>query len=93
VPPLAWWLRSQSFIGFTAWRNYFGIGASGRNTINRLKLTVTRLIMLLVFGDLMKAMWLFLQAVISLARGTIDTLSAFCQFSGFLVQFGTEQSG
>jgi hypothetical protein len=49
--------------------------------------------MLLIFGDLMKAMWLFLQAIVSIARGTIVTKSAFCQFSGFFVQFGTEQSG
>ncbi|OAG10152.1 uncharacterized protein CC84DRAFT_1084288 [Paraphaeosphaeria sporulosa] len=51
-----------------------------------------RLIMLLIFGDLMKALWLFLQAVVSLARGTIITESAFCQSSGFFVQFGTEES-
>ncbi|KAL1597957.1 G protein-coupled receptor gpr1 [Paraconiothyrium brasiliense] len=51
-----------------------------------------RLIMLLIVGDLMKAMWLFLQAVLSLARGTTNTESAFCQSSGFLVQFGTEES-
>ncbi|KAF9739645.1 hypothetical protein PMIN06_011951 [Paraphaeosphaeria minitans] len=51
-----------------------------------------RLIMLLIFGDLMKAMWLLLQAVVSIARGTIVTESAFCQSSGFLVQFGTEAS-
>jgi len=49
--------------------------------------------MLLIFGDLMKAMWLFLQAVASIARGTIVTESAFCQASGFLVQIGTEASG
>ncbi|KAF2451380.1 hypothetical protein P171DRAFT_400850 [Karstenula rhodostoma CBS 690.94] len=51
-----------------------------------------RLIMLLIFGDLMKAIWLFLQAVVSIARGTTVTESAFCQTSGFLVQFGTEES-
>lgn len=38
-------------------------------------------------------MWLFLQAVVSISRGTIETESAFCQASGFLVQFGTETSG
>ncbi|KAF1964586.1 hypothetical protein BU23DRAFT_492045 [Bimuria novae-zelandiae CBS 107.79] len=51
-----------------------------------------RLIMLLIFGDLMKAMWLFLLAAVSLARGKIVTESVFCQTSGFLVQFGTETS-
>ena len=52
-----------------------------------------RLIMLLIFGDLMKAMWLSILGVVSIARGRIATESAFCQASGFLVQFGTETSG
>ena len=49
--------------------------------------------MLLIFGDLMKAMWLSVLGVVSIARGTVATESAFCQASGFLVQFGTETSG
>ncbi|KAK3202930.1 hypothetical protein GRF29_154g1226769 [Pseudopithomyces chartarum] len=48
--------------------------------------------MLLIFGDLMKAMWLSVLGVVSIARGTVATESAFCQASGFLVQFGTETS-
>ncbi|KAF2736108.1 hypothetical protein EJ04DRAFT_575581 [Polyplosphaeria fusca] len=51
-----------------------------------------RLIMFLIFGDLMKATWLFLVAVYAIARGTVQTYSAFCQASGFLVQYGTETS-
>lgn len=49
--------------------------------------------MLLIFGDLMKAMWLFLLAVVSIARGTVATESAFCQSSGFFIQFGSEAAG
>ena len=52
-----------------------------------------RLIMLLIYGDLMRSTWLFLFAVISIARGTIYTQSSLCQASGFLVQYGTETSG
>ncbi|PSN62168.1 hypothetical protein BS50DRAFT_139186 [Corynespora cassiicola Philippines] len=48
--------------------------------------------MLLIYGDLMKATWLFLFAAVSIARGTVYTESAFCQASGFLVQYGTETS-
>ncbi|PVI03545.1 hypothetical protein DM02DRAFT_246709 [Periconia macrospinosa] len=51
-----------------------------------------RLIMLLIFGDMMKATWMFLFAVVSIARGKVYTESAFCQASGFLVQYGTETS-
>lgn len=61
--------------------------------MDHLLLTMNRLIMHLIFGDLMKALWLFLQAIISISLGTIPTESAFCQASGFFVQFGTEVSG
>jgi G protein-coupled receptor GPR1 len=49
--------------------------------------------MLLIYGDVMKASWLFLFAVVSLGQGTVHTRSSFCQASGFLVQYGTETSG
>jgi G protein-coupled receptor GPR1 len=49
--------------------------------------------MLLIYGDLTRSTWLFLFAVISIARGRVYTHSAFCQASGFLVQYGTETSG
>jgi hypothetical protein len=49
--------------------------------------------MLLIFGDLMKASWLFFFAVVSIAKGTVFTESALCQASGFMVQYGTETSG
>ncbi|KAF1993705.1 hypothetical protein P154DRAFT_381170, partial [Amniculicola lignicola CBS 123094] len=51
-----------------------------------------RLIMLLIFGDLMKATWLFLFAMVSIVHGTIRTHSSFCQASGFLVHYGTEMN-
>lgn len=49
--------------------------------------------MILIFGDMMKATWLFIFAAVSIARGTVYTESALCQASGFLVQYGTETSG
>ncbi|KAF2659202.1 hypothetical protein K491DRAFT_558533, partial [Lophiostoma macrostomum CBS 122681] len=52
-----------------------------------------QLIMLVIWGDVMKAIWLFLFAVISIGQGTVYTNSAFCQASGFLLQYGTETSG
>ncbi|CAO2654850.1 Nn.00g115830.m01.CDS01 [Neocucurbitaria sp. VM-36] len=51
-----------------------------------------RLIMLLVYGDLMRATWFFVFAVITLSRGAVRTQSSFCQSSGFLIQYGTETS-
>ncbi|KAF9694339.1 hypothetical protein EKO04_007352 [Ascochyta lentis] len=51
-----------------------------------------RLVMILIYGDLMRGTWLFVFAVISLARGTVTTRSTFCQVSGFLVQYGTQTS-
>ncbi|EFQ86956.1 hypothetical protein PTT_17753 [Pyrenophora teres f. teres 0-1] len=52
-----------------------------------------RLIMLLVYGDLMRASWFFIASVVMLVHGTVRTESAFCQSSGFLIQYGTETSG
>lgn len=52
-----------------------------------------RLIMVLVYGDLMRETWFFMYAVITLSRGTVKTESSFCQASGFLIQYGTETSG
>jgi G protein-coupled receptor GPR1 len=49
--------------------------------------------MLLIYGDLMRASWLFIFAIVSIARGTVTTYSSFCQASGFLVQYGMETSG
>ncbi|UPX18998.1 G protein-coupled glucose receptor regulating Gpa2 C-term [Ascochyta rabiei] len=51
-----------------------------------------RLIVILIYGDLMRGTWLFVFAIISLARGTVRTPSTFCQVSGFLVQYGTQTS-
>ncbi|KAJ9669566.1 G protein-coupled receptor gpr1 [Coniosporium apollinis] len=49
-----------------------------------------KLIMLLVLGDLVRAMWYFVHAIVSVGHGAISTSSPFCQTSGFMVQWGTE---
>lgn len=54
---------------------------------------MSRLIMILIYGDLMRGAWLFVFAIISLASGTVRTSSTFCQVTGFLVQYGTETCG
>ncbi|KAJ4989128.1 plasma membrane g-protein coupled receptor [Stagonosporopsis vannaccii] len=51
-----------------------------------------RLVMILIYGDLMRGTWLFVFSIISLARGTVKTGTTFCQVSGFLVQYGTQTS-
>ncbi|KAH7089068.1 G protein-coupled glucose receptor regulating Gpa2-domain-containing protein [Paraphoma chrysanthemicola] len=56
------------------------------------KLFRHRLIMCLVYGDLMRNTWYFVFAMYSLARGRVQTESKFCQCSGFLIQYGTETS-
>ncbi len=49
--------------------------------------------MILIYGDLVRGTWLFVFAIISLARGTVKTGSTFCQLSGFLVHYGTQTAG
>lgn len=49
--------------------------------------------MLLIYGDVMRSAWYFIFSAYSLANGTVATDTAFCQSSGFLVQYGTETSG
>ncbi|KAF2690406.1 hypothetical protein K458DRAFT_427146 [Lentithecium fluviatile CBS 122367] len=51
-----------------------------------------RLIMLLIYGDCLRSSFLFLCSIVSIARGTVKTESAFCQSGGFIVQYGTETS-
>ncbi|KAL6710024.1 G protein-coupled receptor gpr1 [Coniothyrium glycines] len=51
-----------------------------------------RLIMLLIYGDVMRATWYFVYAGSALARGQVGTESAFCQSSGFFIQYATETS-
>nr|AVD68682.1 G protein-coupled receptor GPR1 [Stemphylium eturmiunum] len=46
--------------------------------------------MLLIYGDLVRASWFFIAAVLMEVHGTVRTESAFCQSSGFLIQYGTE---
>jgi hypothetical protein len=52
-----------------------------------------RLVMLLVYGDVIRSGWYFIFAVYSLVLGTVKTESRFCQASGFFIQYGTETSG
>ncbi|KAF2032643.1 hypothetical protein EK21DRAFT_60163 [Setomelanomma holmii] len=54
------------------------------------KLFRHRLVMLLLFGDLTRAIWYFVFSVYSLVRGTVKTQSGLCQSSGFFIQYGTE---
>jgi G protein-coupled receptor GPR1 len=49
--------------------------------------------MILIFGDAVKATFLFTFAMVSMIGGTVYTTSSFCQASGFLLQYGTETSG
>ncbi|KAF1839439.1 hypothetical protein BDW02DRAFT_473365, partial [Decorospora gaudefroyi] len=49
-----------------------------------------RLIMLLIYGDLMRASWFFIAAVVMLVHGSVRTASSFCQSSGFFIHYGTE---
>ena len=41
----------------------------------------------------MRGSWFFIAAVVMLVRGTVRTESAFCQASGFFIQYGAETSG
>ena len=49
--------------------------------------------MILIYGDLVRGIWIFVFAVLTLARGIVATKTTLCQVSGFLVQYGTETSG
>ncbi|OAL54346.1 hypothetical protein IQ07DRAFT_266306 [Pyrenochaeta sp. DS3sAY3a] len=49
-----------------------------------------RLIMILIYGDLVRALWYFIFAMETLVRGTVQTPSGFCQSTGFFTQYGTE---
>jgi Na+/melibiose symporter-like transporter len=52
-----------------------------------------RLIVLLFYGDLVRATWYFVFTSVSLGRGTVKSASAFCQSSGFLMQYGETTCG
>jgi len=54
-----------------------------------------RLIMCLILGDLLRALWYMIFASVALSRSgdPLPTASPFCQVSGFFVAFGTEVSG
>lgn len=64
-----------------------------RDPRTSMLLMKARLIMLLIFGDAMRASWYFIFAVVAIARGNVPTLSGFCQASGFLLYLGTKVSG
>jgi hypothetical protein len=52
-----------------------------------------RLIVLLLYGDLVRATWYLIFTSVSLGRGTVKSASSFCQSSGFLMQYGETTSG
>jgi hypothetical protein len=49
--------------------------------------------MILIFGDFVRSLFLFLHAAVSIAKGSVNTEDAFCQGGGFFVQYGNETSG
>jgi len=49
--------------------------------------------MILLYGDLTRATWYFIFALVSLGQGTIETQSRFCQSTGFLMQYGETTTG
>ncbi|XP_014556859.1 hypothetical protein COCVIDRAFT_98685 [Bipolaris victoriae FI3] len=51
-----------------------------------------RLLMLLICGDLIRAFCFVVGAIVMLARGPVESTSAYCQSSGFFIAFGTEIS-
>ncbi|KAF2083735.1 hypothetical protein K490DRAFT_69527 [Saccharata proteae CBS 121410] len=51
-----------------------------------------KLIMLLVTGDLIRAMWYMIFACVTFGEGKIESARAICQASGFLIQLGTEMT-
>ena len=52
-----------------------------------------RLIMLLILGDFVKALWYLIFCAYALIHGPVNSNTAFCQGSGFLMQWGTQISG
>jgi G protein-coupled receptor GPR1 len=56
-------------------------------------LIASRLIMLLLDGDLTRATAYFVFAVASQAQEAVRTKTAFCQLSGLFIKYGTETSG
>lgn len=52
-----------------------------------------RLIMILLYGDLIRGFWYFTMAIYSFKRGAPQTKTAMCQVSGFFIQYATETSG
>ncbi|KAL5115663.1 G protein-coupled glucose receptor regulating Gpa2 C-term [Pleosporales sp. CAS-2024a] len=53
------------------------------------KLFRHRLIMLLIFGDVVRSVWYFVFSAYTFTH-TVTTSSTFCQASGFFIQYGTE---
>jgi hypothetical protein len=49
--------------------------------------------MLLIYGNLVRGIWILVFTIMLLARGTVATKATLCQVSGFSVQYGTETSG
>lgn len=49
--------------------------------------------MLVICGDLIRGFCFVVGAIVMLARGRVESTSAYCQSSGFFIAFGTETSG
>lgn len=58
-----------------------------------MMLNMSRLIIILVYGDLMRSCAYFSFGVYSLTKGAVETRTAFCQASGFFIQYGAETTG
>lgn len=54
---------------------------------------VYSLIMLLIQSNVFRAMWLFIDPMVALTNGALQSGSVFCNVSGFLYAVGTEASG
>lgn len=59
----------------------------------KLILVGDSLIMLLIQSNVFRAVWLFLDPIVALRHGGLQTGSVFCDVSGFLYALGTEASG
>ncbi|EOA87030.1 uncharacterized protein SETTUDRAFT_115758, partial [Exserohilum turcica Et28A] len=51
-----------------------------------------RLVVILIYGDLVRASCYFVAAIATLVNAHVDNDSAFCQASGFFILYGTETS-
>ena len=57
------------------------------------KLTLARLILILVVADVLRSFWLFAFPIANLAYGSFPTSSGLCQACGFFTQMAYEMAG